>query len=99
MTEINFVLFEIFTILLLYIFIFIYSAISSDTLTSCLSLSIFLILLIPLHISLEKLKVLIFSDNLENEAFFRILFFYSTLINVFIGFYLIIQLIYLFITQ
>ena len=99
MSEINIVLFEIFIILILYIFIFIYSAISSDTLTSCLSLSIFLILLIPLYFSLEKLKLLLFINNLENEAFFRILFFYSTLINIFIGFFLIIQLIYLFLTQ
>lgn len=99
MSEINILLLEILMILMLYIFIFVYSVISSDTLTSCLSLSIFLILLIPLYYFLAKLKRLLFVNNLENKIVFRILFFYATYINVIIGFFLIIQLIYLFITQ
>lgn len=99
MPELNTILFEILIILMLYIFIFIYSAISSDTITTCLSLSIFLILLLPFYILLKKLRLLLFVNNLEDKVFFKILFFYSTLINIFIGFFLIIQLVYLFITQ
>jgi len=99
MSEINIVVFEILVILMLFIFLFIYSAISSDTITTCLSLSIYVILLIPLYILLEKLSLILFTYNLENRIFFKTLFLFSTLINIFIGFFLIIQLIYLFITQ
>lgn len=99
MSEINIILVEILFILMIYIFIFIYSAISSDTLTSCLSLAIFLILLLPFYYKLEELKVLLFVNDLEDELFYRTLFFYSTLINTFIGLFLTIQLIYLFINQ
>lgn len=99
MSEVNIIVFEILVILMLYIFIFIYSAISSDTVTSCLSFSIYIVLLLPLYILLEKLSLLIYVSNLENKTFFKILFFYSTIINIFIGFFLLIQLIYLFITQ
>ena len=99
MSELSIVVFEILVILMLFIFIFIYSAISCDTITTCLSLSIYVILLLPLYILLEKLRLLLFTYNLENRIFFKTLFLYSMLINIFIGFFLIIQLIYLFITQ
>jgi hypothetical protein len=99
MSEVNFVVFEILVIVMLYIFIFIYSALSSDTITTCLSLSIYLILLVPLYILLEKLNLLLYVNNLENKIFFKILFFYCTIINIFIGFFLFVQLLYLFITQ
>ncbi len=99
MSEISIVVFEILVIILLYIIIFIYSAISSDTITTCLSLSIYIILLLPLFLLLDKLNCLIFANNLENKLFFKVLFFYSTIINLFIGFFLLVQLLYLFITQ
>ena len=99
MSEINLILFEIILIFMIYFFIFIYSAISSDTLTSCFSLAIFLILLLPFYYKLEELKRLLFLNNFENEVFYQMLFFYSILINLFIGLFLTVQLIYLFITQ
>lgn len=99
MSEINIVVFEILVILMLFILLFIYSAISCDTITTCLSLSIYVILLLPLYILLEKLSLILFTYNLENRIFFKTLFLYSTLINIFIGFFLFVQLIYLFITQ
>ena len=99
MSEVNVVIVEILVILLLYIFMFIYSAISSDSVTTCISFSIYIILLLPLYIFLEKLRLLIYVNNLENEIFFKILFFYSTIINIFVGFFLFVQLLYLFITQ
>ncbi len=95
MLEFNILLFEILLILSSFIFIFVYSAFSVDMLTTLTSLLIFLILLIPFYIILEKLKFIIYINNLENIIFFKLIFLYSTLINVFIGLFLVVESIYL----
>ncbi len=95
MLEFNILLFEILLILSIFIFIFIYSAISVDMLTTLISLLIFLILLIPFYVILERLEIIIYMNNLENINFFKLIFFYSILINVFIGLYLVVESIYL----
>ena len=95
MLEFNILLFEILLILSSFIFIFIYCAFSVDMLTTLTSLLIFLILLIPFYIILEKLKFIIYINNLENIIFFELIFLYSTLINVFIGLFLVVESIYL----
>ena len=95
MIEIHLLLFEVLLMLSVIIFIFIYSAFSVDMLTTLIAFLIFLILLIPFYLILEKLEVLLYVNNLENIAFFKLIFFYSTLINVFIGIYFTTQSIYL----
>jgi len=96
MSELQILLIEIFVILSLYIFVFIYSVISADTITTLLSFLIFLILLIPFYFLLEKLDFLVYFNNLEDILIFNLIVFYSTLINLFIGLYLFIELVYLF---
>ena len=96
MSEINLILFDILIILIIFIISFIYSVLSTDTLITLISFLIFLILLIPFYKLLAKLRLIIFVNNLENFAFFNILFFYSNLINLFIGICLFLELIYLF---
>ncbi len=96
MSELQILLIEIFIILSLYIFIFIYSVISVDTITTFLSFLIFLILLIPFYFLLDKLEFLVYFNNLEDIPIFNLIIFYSTLINLFIGLYLFIELVYLF---
>jgi len=95
MLEIHLFLFEALLMLGVIIFIFIYSAFSVDMLTTLIAFLIFLILLIPFYLILDKLKVLLYVNNLENITLFKLIFFYSTLINVFIGIYFSIQSIYL----
>ncbi len=95
MLEFNILLFEILLILSISIFIFIYSAFSADTVTSFISLLIFLILLIPFYLILERLELIIYMNNLENIVFFKLIIVYSTLINVFIGLFLVVESIYL----
>lgn len=95
MFDLNFTLFQILLILALYIFIFFYSAISADMMTTCICLMIFMIFLLPFYILIEKLKLIIFINDIGNILFFKILIFYSTIIVIFIGFFLFIQLIYL----
>jgi len=95
MLEYHLLLFEALLMLSVIIFIFIYSAFSADMITTLITFLIFLILLIPFYLILEKLEVLLYINNLENISFFKLIFFYSTLINVFIGIYYTIQSIYL----
>ncbi len=95
MSEFHLFLFEVLLMLSVIIFIFIYSAFSVDMLTTLIAFLIFLILLIPFYLILEKLEVLLYIYNLEHISFFRLIFFYSTLINIFIGIYFTIQSIYL----
>lgn len=95
MSEFHLIIVEALLILSVIIFIFIYSAISADTLTTLIAFLIFLILLIPFYQILENLEVLLYIYNLENNNFFTLIFFYSTLINIFIGIYFTIQSIYL----
>ena len=95
MLEYQILLIEVLLILGINIFIFIYSALSVDMSITLISLLIFLILLIPFYLILEKLEILLYIDNIEENTFFKFVFFYSTLINVFIGMYLTIESIYL----
>jgi len=95
MLEYQILLIEVLLILGINIFIFIYSALSVDMSITLISLSIFLIILIPFYLILEKLEILLYIDNIEENTFFKLVFFYSTLINVFIGMYLTIESIYL----
>ena len=95
MLEIHLLLFEVLLMLSIIVFIFIYSAFSVDMLTTLIAFLIFLILLIPFYLILEKLKVLLYINNLEKVTFFKLIFYYSTIINVFIGIYFTIQSIYL----
>ncbi len=96
MLEFNILLIEVLLILSVFIIIFIYSAISAEMLTSLISLLIFLILIIPFYILLERLEILVYTNNLENVTFFKFIFFYSTLIIIFIGSFIVIESIYLF---
>jgi len=96
MFQLSLTILEITSIMSLFILIFIYSAISSDTTTVLISLILFLIFLLPFYVLINQLKLLIVDLNLENVVFFKTLVFYSTIVNVFIGTYLIIELIYVF---
>lgn len=99
MIDLNLTLFGLLAILALNIFVFIYSAISTDMITTFISLTLFLIFLLPFYVLLEKLKLIILLKNSEDLIFYKIFSFYSTLLNLFIGFFLIVQLIYLLLTS
>ncbi len=63
MLEYQILLIEVLLILGINIFIFIYSAFSVDMSITLISLTIFLILLIPFYLILEKLEILLYIDN------------------------------------
>jgi len=97
MLELSIFLFEFLLLFSILIFIFIYSTLSTDMLTTLISLLIFLIILAPFYLLLNKFEIFVYINNLENVTFFKFLFFFSKLINVFIGIYLVTELFYLFI--
>lgn len=99
MLEFGIFLAEALIILSLIIFIFIYSAISVEMLTSIIAFTIFLILLIPFYILVEKLNIIIYQNNIENLPIFKFFTFYSNLIISFIAIYLTIETIYLFVSS
>jgi len=96
MSEVSFIIFEILAIMGLFIAIFIYSALSTETVTVLSSYILFLILIFPFYLLIIQLNLLIKDMHLENLFFFKILVFYSTLINIFIGIYLFFELVYIF---
>lgn len=96
MLDLHILLMEIFIILSIYIILFLYSVISADMITTLLSFLLFLILLIPLYLLLDRMELQIYISNLKDVPIFKIFLFYSTLINLFIGIYLFVELVYLF---
>ncbi|KKM73858.1 hypothetical protein LCGC14_1406210 [marine sediment metagenome] len=96
MLDLHILLMEILIILSIYIILFLYSVISADMITTLLSFLIFLILLMPLYLLLDRMELQIFISNLKDVPIFKIFLFYSTLVNLFIGVYLFVELVYLF---
>ena len=96
MLEFNLLFIEILLMLSFFIIIFIYSTLSADTIISLLAFLIFLTFLIPFYVLLERLKEIIYINNLEGLSIINLLIFYSNIINFLIGISLFIELIYLF---
>ncbi len=96
MLEIDLIFFKIFFILTFFIIIFIYSAISTDLIVTLISFLLFLTLLIPFFILFEYYKYLMYINNYEEILFFKIINIYLPLIPIFIGLFLFIELVYLF---
>ena len=85
MLEVNIIFFEILLILSFFIIIFIYSTISADTIISLSTFLLFLTFLIPYYVLLARLKKIISLNNFEEISILNLLFFYSNIINIFIG--------------
>jgi hypothetical protein len=97
MLEINILIVETFVLLAFTIIIFIFSLVSTDILISMLSFLLYLIILIPFFILLDKLELLIYITDLENPTSYNVISLYSKLIYIFIGLSLFIELVYLLI--
>ena len=97
MLELNILLAETFVLLGFTIIIFIFSLVSTDVLISMLSFLLYLIILIPFFVLLDKLELLIYIRNLENPTSYNVISLYSKLIYIFIGLSLFIELVYLLI--
>jgi len=95
MLEFNLIIFEFYLLLTLFIFIFAFSVISADPITIFISIVLFFIFLIPFFQILNEIEVYAFSEGFET-VFFKTVVPYSKLIVIFIGIFLFIELIYVF---
>jgi len=95
MIEFNILFLKIILILGLFILAFIYSIISSDLLVTLLCLFLYLIFFFPFFLLIEKLRILLFLNNLEEIPYIKFFLWYSTIIVIIIGTFLFIQFFYL----
>lgn len=95
MSELNLILFEFFSLLAFFIFIFAFSVISGEPIAIFISIVLFFIFLIPFFQILNEIEVFVFSEGFET-VFFKTVVSYSKLIVIFIGIFLFIELIYVF---
>jgi hypothetical protein len=95
MNELSYLFTEIISILSINIIIVVYSFISSDQLTSMICFTIYIVLLTPLLLVLEKFKSVIFLISYD-QSYLKLMI--STLFNInfIVGIFLFIQIIYLF---
>lgn len=94
MIEINFIILEIFIMMMIFIIIFIFAVISSEISTIFPCFALFLMLLIPFSLIMQDFNILIVELNYEIVPIFKMLPFFSTLINTFMGLYMFIEIIY-----
>ena len=96
MADLNLLLLEFFTLLGIIIFIFGFSVISTEPTLIIFAIILIFVLTLPYVQIIYEIETLMFNYGLENELLFRILYPYSKLIIIFIGIFLIIELIYIF---
>ena len=95
MSELNLILFEFYSLLVFFIFIFAFSVISAEPIAIFISIVLFFIFLVPFFQILNEIEVFAFSEGFET-VFFKTVVSYSKLIVIFIGIFLFIELIYVF---
>ncbi len=95
MSELNLILFEFYSLLVFFIFIFAFSVISAEPIAIFISIILFFIFLMPFFHILNEIEVYAFSEGFET-IFFKTVVSYSKLLVIFIGIFLFIELIYVF---
>ena len=92
----HFTLYELILIIIIFIIIFIYSLVSTELMSTLLSFMIFLILIIPLYQLIEEYHILLVEMDLQNAFFLKMIYNFSVVLSIFVGFFLFIELLYLF---
>ncbi|TXT64792.1 MAG: conserved membrane protein of unknown function [Promethearchaeota archaeon] len=95
MSVFNFIFLEAISILIINIVMLIYSLISSDQLTSMISFTIYIILLTPFLLILREFKsytIFLYYDL----SYYELMMHALLSVNFFVGLFLLIQIIYLF---
>jgi hypothetical protein len=91
MLNVSYIFFELMFFMIFYIIIFIIASISADQFIIFTSIILFLILLIPYLVLLNQFNILTIGNN---NLYFKILSFISPVVNIFIGIFLFIDIIY-----
>lgn len=91
MLDVNYVFFELLFFMIFFIIIFIIASLSADQFIVFTCIIIFLILLVPYLVLLNQFNILTIGNN---NFYFKILSFFSPIVNIFIGIFLFIDIIY-----
>ena len=87
----NYIFFELLFFMIFFIIIFIIASLSADQFIIFTSIILFLILLIPYLALLNQFNILTIGNS---NLYFKILSFFSPVVNIFIGIFLFIDIIY-----
>ena len=96
MADLNFVLLEFFSLIAVIILIFSFSAISAEPLIIILAILILSILVFPYFQIVYEIEEFMVNYGFENDIFFKNIFPYTKIIIIFIGIFLFVELIYIF---
>ncbi len=91
MFDINYLFFELLFFMIFFIIIFIIASFSADQLIIFACIILFLILLAPYLVLINKFNILRIGNN---NFYYNLLSFFSPLINIVIGIFLFIDIIY-----
>ena len=94
MLELHIILIEFFLLIALFIFVFAFSIISAEPITVFISIVLFFIFLIPFFQVLNEISLVVFNEGFEANLLNSIIS-YSKFVITFIGFFLIVELIYI----
>lgn len=92
MLDVNYVFFELLFFMIFFIIIFIIASLSADQFIIFTCIILFLMLLVPYLVLLNQFNILMIGNN---NFYFKILSFFSPLVNIFIGIFLFIDIIYI----
>jgi len=94
MSEFNLIIIEFFLLIALFFFIFAFSIISAESTVVFISIVLFFIFLIPFFHVLNEISLIGFNEGFE-ASLFNSLISYSKFIIIFIGIFLIVELVYI----
>ncbi len=94
MPELFVILIEFFLMMALFVFVFTFSIISAEPMTVFISIILFLVFLVPFFQVLNEISLVVFNEDLEATLLNSIIS-YSKIIIIFIGVFLVVELIYI----
>lgn len=94
MSELHLILIEFFLLIALFVFVFAFSIISAEPITVFISIVLFFIFLIPFFQVLNEISLVVFNEGFEASLLNSIIS-YSKFVIIFIGVFLIVELIYI----
>ncbi len=94
MPELYLILIEFFLLIALFVFVFTFSIISAEPMTVFISIILFFVILVPFFQVLNDISLVVFNAGFEATLLNSIIS-YSKFIIIFIGVFLVVELIYI----
>jgi len=94
MSELYLILIEFFLLIALFVFVFTFSIISAEPMTVFISIILFFVILVPFFQVLNDISLVVFNAGFEATLLNSIIS-YSKFIIIFIGVFLVVELIYI----